>query len=108
MVSNHFQCNLFLEAGKASLNFHNNRISLCPFNRLVRSSGKRTLSKMNALDFIATIVLGSASSTVMRNKTGPLQMVISLILLIYLQYLLTYPMFSVASSIRNRWKFTSY
>lgn len=35
---------------------------------LLRVSGKRTLSKMNAFDFIVTIALGSTLATVMLNK----------------------------------------
>ena len=35
---------------------------------LLRSSGKRTLSKMNAFDFIVTVALGSTLATVMLNK----------------------------------------
>lgn len=35
---------------------------------LLRTSGKRTLAKMNAYDFVITIALGSALSTVALNK----------------------------------------
>jgi uncharacterized membrane protein YcaP (DUF421 family) len=42
---------------------------------LLRGSGKRTLSKMNAFDFIVTIALGSTLATVMLNKSIPLLMV---------------------------------
>ncbi|MBD0377567.1 MAG: DUF421 domain-containing protein, partial [Flavisolibacter sp.] len=35
---------------------------------LLRTSGKRTLSKMNAFDFIVTVALGSTLATVMLNK----------------------------------------
>ncbi len=35
---------------------------------LLRGSGKRTLSKMNAFDFIVTIALGSTLATVILSK----------------------------------------
>ena len=38
----------------------------------LRISGKRTLSKMNAFDFIVTIALGSSLATVALNKNVPL------------------------------------
>jgi uncharacterized membrane protein YcaP (DUF421 family) len=58
---------------------------------LLRTSGKRTLSKMNAFDFIVTIALGSTLATVLLNKNVALaDGVLVFILLIYLQYLITY------------------
>jgi uncharacterized membrane protein YcaP (DUF421 family) len=36
---------------------------------LLRISGKRTLSKMNAFDFVVTIALGSILATVLLNKS---------------------------------------
>lgn len=38
---------------------------------ILRISGKRTLSKMNAFDFIVTIALGSCLATVALNKNDP-------------------------------------
>ena len=38
----------------------------------LRISGKRTLSKMNAFDFIITVALGSSLATVALNKSIPL------------------------------------
>jgi uncharacterized membrane protein YcaP (DUF421 family) len=58
---------------------------------LLRSSGKRTLSKMNAFDFIVTIALGSTLSAVTLNKNIPLlDGMLVFFLLIYLQYAITY------------------
>jgi uncharacterized membrane protein YcaP (DUF421 family) len=58
---------------------------------LLRISGKRTLSKMNAFDFIVTIALGSALSSVALNESIPLANgVIAMLLFIGLQYLLTW------------------
>lgn len=36
--------------------------------RLLRISGKRTLSKMKAFDFVVTVALGSTPATVLLNK----------------------------------------
>ncbi len=58
---------------------------------MLRVSGKRTLSKMNAFDFIVTIALGSTLATVMLNKNVALiDGVLAFFLLILLQYALTY------------------
>ena len=58
---------------------------------LLRSSGKRTLSKMNAFDFIVTIALGSTLATVMLNKSIALaDGLLAFFLLISLQYIITY------------------
>jgi uncharacterized membrane protein YcaP (DUF421 family) len=58
---------------------------------LLRTSGKRTLSKMNAFDFIVTIALGSTLATVLLNKNVALtDGVLAFFLLIYLQYVITY------------------
>lgn len=58
---------------------------------LLRSSGKRTLSKMNAFDFIVTIALGSTLATVSLNKNIALSDgVLAFILLIGLQYLISF------------------
>lgn len=57
---------------------------------LLRISGKRTLSKMNAFDFIVTIALGSTLATVMLNKDVALaDGLLALALLIFLQYIIT-------------------
>lgn len=58
---------------------------------LLRVSGKRTLSKMNAFDFVVTIALGSTLATVLLSKTTPLvDGVVALALLIFLQYVITW------------------
>lgn len=58
---------------------------------LLRASGKRTLSKMNAFDFVITVALGSTLATVLLNKSVPLaEGVTALALLIYLQWVITW------------------
>lgn len=58
---------------------------------LLRTSGKRTLSKMNAFDFIITIALGSTLATVSLNKNVALaDGVLAFFVLIFLQYLITW------------------
>ncbi|HVR78054.1 MAG TPA: YetF domain-containing protein [Acidimicrobiia bacterium] len=58
---------------------------------LLRVSGKRTLSKMNAFDFIITITLGSAFASLMVSKTVTLaDGVVALSLLVALQYMMTW------------------
>jgi uncharacterized membrane protein YcaP (DUF421 family) len=57
---------------------------------LLRISGKRTLSQMNAFDFIITIALGSTFATVALNKDVALaDGVLAFFLLIFLQYTIT-------------------
>lgn len=64
---------------------------------LLRSFGKRTLSKMNAFDFIVTVALGSTLATVSLTKSVALaDGVLAFFLLIFLQYLITY------LSVRNK------
>lgn len=58
---------------------------------LLRISGKRTLSKMNAFDLIVTIALGSTLATVLLNRTVPLaEGIMAFVLLICLQYTITW------------------
>src|SRR5690606_20304711 len=58
---------------------------------LLRVSGKRTLSKMNAFDFIVTVALGSSLATVALNKNVPLaDGALAFFLLIFLQFLITW------------------
>lgn len=65
---------------------------------LLRISGKRTLSKMNAFDFIVTVALGSTLATVMLNKSVALaDGLLAFFLLIFLQYAITW------LSVRFRW-----
>lgn len=58
---------------------------------MLRISGKRTLTQMNAFDFIITIALGSAFATVTLNKDVVLaDGVLVLILLVGLQFIITW------------------
>jgi uncharacterized membrane protein YcaP (DUF421 family) len=65
---------------------------------LLRVSGKRTLSKMNAFDFVVTIALGSTLATVLLSRdTSWAQGVVAFGLLIGLQYTVTW------LSVRSPW-----
>lgn len=58
---------------------------------ILRISGKRTLSKMNAFDLIITIALGSTLATVILNKDVSLtEGILTFILLVSFQYLITF------------------
>ncbi|WP_322990550.1 YetF domain-containing protein [Hoeflea sp.] len=58
---------------------------------MLRISGKRTLSKFNAFDFIVTICLGSMLSSIIITKSVPLvEGVAALVLLIVLQFVITW------------------
>ena len=62
----------------------------------LRLSGKRTLAKMNAFDFVVTVALGSTLATVLLSKDVPLaEGVLAFALLIALQ-------FAVAWLLNNR------
>lgn len=64
----------------------------------LRLSGKRTLSKMNAFDFVVTIALGSTLATVLLSKDVSLaQGVTAFLLLIGLQFMVTW------LSVRTQW-----
>jgi len=57
----------------------------------LRISGKRTLSKWNAFDFVVTIALGSVLASALLNKTTPfLQVMVAFGLLVAYQFLLTW------------------
>lgn len=65
---------------------------------LLRLSGKRTLAKMNAFDFVVTIALGSTLSSVLLSKDVALaDGVLAFALLVGLQFVITW------SSIRLKW-----
>lgn len=65
---------------------------------LLRISGRRTLSKMNAFDFVVTIALGSTLATVLLSKEVALvDGVVAFALLIGLQYAVTW------TSVRVHW-----
>jgi len=58
---------------------------------LLRVSGKRTLSKMNAFDFVITITLGSAFATLLLSQTVSLAAgVAAFAVLVFLQALVTF------------------
>ena len=58
---------------------------------MLRLSGKRTLSKMNAFDLIVTVALGSVLAAVILNRAIPLaEGVLALALLIFFQFVITY------------------
>lgn len=64
----------------------------------LRVTGKRTLSKFNAFDFIVTVALGSTLATILLNRNVALaEGALALGLLISLQFLIT------SSSVRVRW-----
>jgi uncharacterized membrane protein YcaP (DUF421 family) len=64
---------------------------------LLRISGKRTLSKMNAFDLIVTISLGSTlASALLSTNVAFTQAVVAFALLIFMQFLVTW--LSVRSS----------
>lgn len=57
----------------------------------LRVSGKRTLSKMNAFDFIVTVALGSTLATILLSKDVALaEGVVAFALLIALQFIITW------------------
>jgi uncharacterized membrane protein YcaP (DUF421 family) len=58
---------------------------------LLRVSGKRTLSKMNAFDLVVTVALGSTFATVLLSKSVALvEGVLAFALLIFLQLAITW------------------
>ena len=69
-------------------------VGVCAYVALVlllRVSGKRTLSKMNAFDFIVTIALGSTLATVLLSRDVALaEGVLAFALLILLQWVITW------------------
>lgn len=68
---------------------------------LLRASGKRTLAKLNAFDFVVTIALGSTLATVLLSSSVALaEGVLALALLVGLQYVVAWA--SVRSSLVER------
>lgn len=60
---------------------------------ILRTFGKRTLSKMNAFDFIITLAIGSTFSTIIINKSISLiEGMVALTLLALLQYIVAFSM----------------
>lgn len=69
---------------------------------ILRVTGKRTLSKMNAFDFAVTVALGSTLATVLLSKDVALaEGITAFTLLVLLQYLVTFA--SVRSSRFRGW-----
>jgi len=65
---------------------------------ILRACGNRTLSKMNAFDFVVTVALGSTLATILIDRNVALaQGALALALLAALQFLITW------SSVRWRW-----
>lgn len=56
----------------------------------IRISGKRTLAKLTAFDFVVTVTLGSTLSSMILGKTVILDGAIALAIIIALQFLLAY------------------
>lgn len=58
---------------------------------MLRLSGKRTLSKMNAFDLVVTVALGSTLATVLLDRSVPLvDGLLALALLVFCQYAITW------------------
>ena len=58
---------------------------------LLRVSGKRTLTRMNAFDLVVTVALGSTLATVLLTKSVALaEGLTAFVLLIFLQFVLTW------------------
>lgn len=58
---------------------------------VLRVSGKRTLSKMNAFDFVVTVALGSMLSTIILDPSlAIIEGTVAIVLLVGLQYSITY------------------
>lgn len=58
---------------------------------LLRVSGKRTLSKMNAFDFVVTVALGSTLATILLSSSVSLvRGVLAFAILIFLQFIITW------------------
>lgn len=66
-------------------------VSYAALIALLRVSGKRSLSKMNAFDLVVTVALGSTFATVILNNSIPLaEGVLALALLVCLQFVITW------------------
>lgn len=73
-------------------------LAYCALVLFLRIAGKRTLSKMNAFDWVVTVALGSTLATILLSKDVSLaQGALALALLIALQFIVTW------SSVRARW-----
>lgn len=76
-------------------------LAYCGLVLLLRVSGKRTLSKMNAFDLVVTVALGSTLATILLSSSVALtEGLLALVLLIFLQFAVTW--LSVRSSTFRR------
>lgn len=58
---------------------------------VLRISGKRTLTKLNAFDLVVTVALGSTLATVLLSKSAALaEGVLAMALLVFLQFVITW------------------
>lgn len=58
---------------------------------ILRISGKRTLTKLNAFDLVVTVALGSTLATVLLSKSVALaEGVLVMVLLVFLQFMITW------------------
>ena len=65
---------------------------------ILRISGKRTLTKFNAFDFVVTVALGSTLATVLLSKSTSLaEGIVALALLVFLQFAIKW------LSVRSPW-----
>ncbi len=63
---------------------------------ILRISGKRTHTKLNAFDFVVTVALGSTLATVLLSKSvAPAESILALTLVVFLQFVIT------SSSVRS-------
>ncbi|RZK41048.1 MAG: DUF421 domain-containing protein [Pedobacter sp.] len=56
----------------------------------IRISGKRTLAKLTAFDFVVTITLGSILSSMILKKTTLAEGAVALVIIILLQYIIAF------------------
>lgn len=56
----------------------------------IRISGKRTLAKLNAFDFVVSVTLGSTLSSMILMKATISEGCVALLIIIFLQYLLAF------------------
>jgi len=58
---------------------------------ILRISGKRTLTKLNAFDLVVTVALGSTLATVLLSKSVALaEGILAMVLLVFLQFMITW------------------
>lgn len=65
-------------------------ISFLALFAFIRISGKRTLAKLNAFDFVVSVTLGSTLSSMMLLKVTVSEGLVALFIIIALQYFLAF------------------